>query len=108
MALGVKKGDTVLVIGGKDKGKVGKIDKVLPPSKVIIAGINVIKKHTRASKKNPQGGIIEISAPLQISNVMLICSKCHKPTRVGWRLPKTEGEGKMEKERICRRCGGEI
>lgn len=99
----IKKGDQVLVIAGKDKGKTGKVEKVLPQKdKLIIGGVNIIKKHVKASRKNPKGGIIEASAPIFLSNVMLLCPKCHKPTRVGLKvLNKT-------KERICKRCQEEI
>ncbi len=99
----IKKGDTVLVITGKDKGKTGKVEKALPKeNKIIVTGINIRKKHVRPSRKYPQGGIIEFPAPLDVSNVMLLCPRCSKPTRVKYR-----GE-KKEKERICAKCGQAI
>ncbi|WP_163328416.1 50S ribosomal protein L24 [Desulfurobacterium thermolithotrophum] len=80
----IKAGDKVIVIAGKDKGKVGKVLKVLPEEeRVIVEGVRIVKKHLRPSQKYPEGGIIEKEAPIHISNVMLICPKTGKPTRVG-------------------------
>jgi large subunit ribosomal protein L24 len=96
----IRKNDTVLVIVGKDRGKKGKVRKSLPEkNKVIVEGINMVKRHSRASGAARQAGIIELEAPLDVSNVMLICSKCNKPARVGFRFL---GDGK--KARICRSC----
>ena len=94
----IRKNDTVLVIAGRDKGKKGKVRKSLPEKdKVIVEGVNMIKRHSRAGGAARQAGIIELEAPLNVSNVMLICSKCNKPARVGSRFL---GDGK--KARICR------
>ncbi|MGQ9570833.1 MAG: 50S ribosomal protein L24, partial [Thermodesulfovibrionales bacterium] len=83
MGLSIKKNDTVLVISGKEKGKKGRVISVqLSKGKVLIEGINIIKRHMRPSKRYTQGGIIEKEAPLHISNVMLLCPKCGKPTRI--------------------------
>ncbi len=80
----IKAGDKVVVIAGKDKGKVGKVLKVLPEEeRVIVEGVRIVKKHLRPSQKYPEGGIIEKEAPIHISNVMLIDPKTNKPTRVG-------------------------
>jgi large subunit ribosomal protein L24 len=80
----VKKGDLVRVISGNDKGKEGKILKVFPKTeRVIIEKINLIKRHTRATQTNPQGGIVEKEAPIHVSNVMLVCPNTKKPTRIG-------------------------
>ena len=80
----VKKNDTVRVIAGEDKGKEGKILKVFPDSnRVIVEKVNLIKRHTKPSKSVPQGGIIEKEAPINATNVMLVCPKSHKPTRIG-------------------------
>ncbi len=99
----IKKGDTVYIITGKDTGKKGKVEKVLvKKNKVIITGLNIFKKHTKPSKKNPQGGIIEFSAPIDISNVMIFCSKCDKPTKSGYRILKNK------KQRFCKKCKEEI
>lgn len=99
--LHVRKGDTVLVTTGKDKGKKGKIISVDPDkSRVIIDGINIVKRHTRPTQKMPQGGIIEKPAPVHSSNVMLFCTKCNSPTRIE---KKFLDDGK--KVRICKKCG---
>ncbi|MEG6616906.1 50S ribosomal protein L24 [Peptococcaceae bacterium 1198_IL3148] len=95
----VRKGDTVVVITGKDAGKKGKVLEVQPKtSRVVVEGVNVVKRHTRPTQANPQGGIIEKPAPIHSSNVMPFCSKCDKPVRV---KKKIDGQ----KERICRQCG---
>ncbi len=84
MSLRIKKGDTVLVLSGKDKDKKGRVLKVLPKDeKVIVEGINIVKKHQKPSRKYPQGGIIERENPVHISKVMLMCPKCDKPTYRG-------------------------
>lgn len=100
MGLRVKKEDTVLVISGKEKGKKGRVLSVLPSKEgVIIEKVNIIKRHMKPSRKYTQGGIIEKEAPIHISNVMLICPKCNKPTRIGNRLLES---GK--KVRVCKKC----
>ncbi|GAV24656.1 50S ribosomal protein L24 [Carboxydothermus islandicus] len=99
--LKVKKGDTVLVIAGKDKDKKGKIVQVLPKeNRVVVEGVNIVKRHTRPNPKLPQGGIVEKEAPIHVSNVMVICPSCGKPTRVG---KKFLADGK--KIRVCKKCG---
>lgn len=96
----VKKGDTVRVMSGNDKGKEGKVLKVFPAtSRVIVEKINLIKRHSRATQTNPQGGIVEKEAPIHISNVALMCDACTKPTRVGF---KEAADGK--KVRFCKKC----
>jgi large subunit ribosomal protein L24 len=96
----IRKNDTVLIIAGKDKGKKGKVRKALPKiGKVSVEGLNVIKRHSKTKGQTKQGGIIELEAPLAISKVMLICTKCAKPARVGYRILD---DGK--KARICRAC----
>lgn len=95
----IKKGDTVLVIKGKDRGKTGKVEKIIPKTrKLIVSGVNIYKKHLRPSRKNPHGGIISFPLPIYVSKVMVICSACNKPTRVGFKLVGTE------KIRICSVC----
>ncbi|KJR96691.1 MAG: 50S ribosomal protein L24 [Peptococcaceae bacterium BRH_c4a] len=97
----VRKGDTVLVTTGKDRGKKGKIINVDPEKgRVIIDGINIVKRHSKPTQKMPQGGIIEKPAPIQSSNVMLFCAKCSSPTRIN---KKTLGDG--ERVRVCKKCG---
>lgn len=83
----VKKGDTVQVMSGKDKGKQGVILKAMPSkNRVIVEGVNVMKKHAKPSQANPQGGILEIEAPIHVSNVMPLDPKTGKPTRVGFKV----------------------
>lgn len=96
----IRKNDTVLVIVGKDRGKRGRVRQALPKNNVVIVdGINMIKRHSRARGAARQAGIIELEAPLRVSNVMLVCNKCNKPTRVGFRFLD---DGR--KARICRSC----
>ncbi len=96
----IRKDDTVLVIAGKDKGKKGKVRFAHPKDgKLIVEGVNFIKKHSKAKGQVRQAGIIELEAPIDISNVMLFCEKCNHPARVGFR---TLEDGR--KVRICRSC----
>lgn len=95
----IKKGDTVLIIRGKDRGKVGKVIKALPKeNRVVIEGLNLVKKHIKPKKEGEKGRIVEIPRPISIANVKLICPNCHKAVRVGY---KFEGE---EKYRYCKKC----
>lgn len=97
----VRKGDTVMVISGKSAGKKGKVLEVRPKvSRVIVEGVNIAKRHTKPTRTNPQGGILEKEAPIHSSNVMPVCGKCNKPSRVA---KKVLDDGK--RIRICRRCG---
>jgi large subunit ribosomal protein L24 len=96
----IRKNDTVVVIAGKDKGKKGKVRRALPRgNRVLVEGLNMIKRHSRARRAARQAGIIELEAPIHVSNVMLLCNKCAKPTRVGYKILD---DGK--KVRICRSC----
>lgn len=97
----IRKNDNVLVIAGKDKGKRGRVRFAYPKKeRLLVEGINFIKKHSRAKGAVRQAGIIEREAPIHISNVMLVCNKCDKPARVGSRF-LTDGR----KVRFCRSCG---
>lgn len=99
--LHVRKGDRVLILSGKDSSKKGKVLSTIPEkNKVLVEGINIIKKHAKPTQKVPQGGIREMEAPLHASNVMLICPSCQVPTRIFY---KYTGEGK--KVRGCKKCG---
>jgi len=99
--LHVKKDDTVMVITGKDKGKKGRVIVAYPrENRVLVEGINMVKKHTKPSPKHPQGGIVEQEAPIHVSNVMLIDPKTGLPTRVGY---KVLDNGK--KVRVAKRSG---
>ena len=96
----IRKNDTVQVATGKDKGKKGKVRFAHPKDeKVIVEGINYIKRHTKAKRQVRQAGIIELEAPIHISNLMLLCNKCDKPTRVGFSFLE---DGR--KVRTCRSC----
>jgi large subunit ribosomal protein L24 len=97
----IKKGDIVVVTSGKDKGKKGKILRSLPDqNKVVLEGINKAKKHQKPSRAIPQGGILQIEAPISASNVMYVCKKCNKPTRLGKQILDNN-----EKVRFCKKCG---
>ncbi|MDO8529703.1 MAG: 50S ribosomal protein L24 [bacterium] len=99
----IKKGDHIQIISGKDRGKKGKVLRVIPEnSKVLVEGLNLIKKHVKPKKGGEKGQRIEIPAAMNISNVMLVCSKCGKLTRVGF---KVIGENKS---RICKKCKSEV
>ena len=96
----IRKNDTVLVTAGKDRGKRGKVRFAYPKKNVVLVeGINFIKKHSRAQGRVRQAGIIDLEAPVNVSNVMLLCEKCNHPTRVGF---TTLEDGK--KVRVCRKC----
>ncbi|WP_231036137.1 50S ribosomal protein L24 [Pectinatus sottacetonis] len=98
--LKVKKGDTIVVLSGKDKGKQGKVLKAMPKKdKVIVEGINKVKRHTKPNQNVPKGGIIPKEAPMHAAKVMVVCPACSKPTRVA----KKEVNGKMV--RVCKKCG---
>jgi large subunit ribosomal protein L24 len=104
--MNIKKGDTVLIITGKDKGKEGTVSRALPQtSKVIIEGRNVVKKHVRPQGQTRQGGIIEKAMPLHVSNVMVKCTECHEPTRVAHDRRPMGADQKLRPVRICKKCG---
>lgn len=97
----IKRGDTVAVIAGKERGKRGKVLHVLPANgRVIVEKVNMIKKHQRPTQKLRQGGIIEREGPLHISNVMVVCGKCDRATRTSVRILADS-----KKVRACKRCG---
>jgi large subunit ribosomal protein L24 len=99
--LHIKKNDMVQVIAGKEKGKTGKVMHVVPKKdRVVVEKLNMVKRHMRPGAHSRQGGIVEKEAPIHISNLMLICSKCTDPTRVGYRILE---DGR--KVRSCKKCG---
>ena len=99
----LRKGDQVQVIAGKDLGKTGEITRVLVNAdKVIVDGINVAKRHQRATKATMQGGIIDKDMPIHVSNVAIVCTSCGKHSRIGYRM---DGETKV---RVCRKCGKDL
>lgn len=96
----LKKGDTVMIIAGRERGKTGKILSLnLTDGKLTVEKLNIIKRHTKPSQRNRQGGILEREAPLDLSNVMLYCGNCQKPVRVGIKLLE---DGR--RARICKKC----
>jgi len=99
----IKKGDIILVISGKYRAKTGKVLRVFPKeNKILVEGINIIKKHQKPRKSGEKGQIIEMSSPIDVSNVKLICLKCGKATRVGYKIRE------KKKYRICKKCEQEI
>ena len=102
--MSIKKGDTVIVLSGKDKGKQGKVLVAMPADrKVIVEGINVVSRHTRPRKQGEEGGILKKEAPLYACKVQKVCPKCNKPTRPAHKLL---ADGK--KVCVCKKCGAEI
>jgi len=102
----IRKNDSVKVITGNDNGKTGKVLKVFSKeSRIIVEGINLKKRHTKPSQKNPQGGIIEKEAPINVSNVLPLDPKTNKPTRVGTQIIIDEKTGKQKRARISRASG---
>ena len=102
----IKKNDMVMIIAGNDRGKTGKILKVFPKSnKVIIEGINMRKRHTKPTQKNPQGGILEKEALIHASNVMMLDPKTNEPTRLGAQIILDEKTGKKKRARVSKASG---
>jgi large subunit ribosomal protein L24 len=99
----VKKGDTVLIIAGKDKGRTGKILKSLPKEGgILIEGINLKKKHVKPKRQGEKGQVVDIPSVFNVSNIKIICPKCGKASRTGFKIEKDK------KFRICKKCGMEI
>ncbi len=99
----LKKGDSVKVIRGKDKGKTGKIDQVFPKlGKVLVQNVNMYKRHLKARSQTKPSEIVTLTKPLPEENVVLVCPKCNKTTRVGYKVEKNV------KVRICKKCNSEI
>jgi len=96
----IKKGDKVLVIAGKDRNKTGVVEKYFPKeNRLIVSGVNTIKKHMKKSQKHPQGGIIELNAPIHVSNVMVLDPAQGKPTRIGYII---KGDEKMRVSKLSK------
>ena len=99
--LHVKKGDTVLILSGKDKGKKGKVIEAMPKKgKVVVEGVNKVKRHTKPSQKTPQGGILVKEAPVHSAKAVLVCPNCDKPTRI-----KKTALSSGKTARVCKQCG---
>ena len=96
----IKKGDTVKVLSGNDKGKTGEVIEVIPKTeKVIVKGVNVRKKHVKPRKQGEESGIIPVECPIHMSKVNVVCPKCGKATRIGFKVEKDQ------KVRVCKKCG---
>lgn len=99
----LKKGDNVLVISGKDRGRTGKILRSLPKEiRIVVEGLNLRAKHVRPRKRGEKGQVVKVPAPMDVSNVKLVCSKCSKPARVGYIIRE------KKKFRVCKKCKSEI
>jgi large subunit ribosomal protein L24 len=99
--LHIRKNDIVKIMSGREKGKVGRVLKIdREKSRILVEKLNMVKRHVKPGKTNPQGGIIEKEAPLAFSNVLVMCGKCNKPTRIAMKIDEAG-----EKHRVCRRCG---
>ena len=99
----IKKGDTVQVLSGNDKGKTGEVLEVMPKTqRVVVKGINIRKKHIKPRKQGEQGGIIPVECAVLASKVNVVCPKCGKATRIGYNVEKDE------KVRVCKKCGAKI
>ena len=106
--MNVRRGDTVLVLAGKDRGKRGTVERVEKTKRgfgVVIPGINMAKRHQRARSRTAAAGIIDLPVPLHVSNVQVICPRCDRPTRIGH--GSSEGEH-AQRTRVCKRCGEQI
>lgn len=107
--LHVKKGDTVLLLAGKDRGKRGTVSKTLPrQNKIVVEGLNVVKHHVRAGGPMRQPGIVDKAMPLHASNAMVICTECGEPTRIGHERRPLGADQKERVVRICKHCGKDI
>ena len=100
----IRKGDTVQVLTGKDRGKQGEVMTAIPAQgKVIVDGVNMAKRHQKPTRATMQGGIIDKDMPIPVANVALLCPSCGKPTRVGFKI---DGDG--TKVRVCKSCGSAV
>lgn len=98
--LKIRKGDTIQVVSGDDKGKKGKVLNILPGAKrAIVEGVNLVKKHKRRTQADQQGGIVSIESPVSFSNLMFLCKHCNRPSRVGFKVLKDGA-----KSRFCKSC----
>jgi len=98
----LKRNDMVKVLSGKDRGKTGKILAVFPKKeRALVEGVNFVKRHTRQTRQDTKGGIIQKESPIRLSNLMMVCKHCNKPAKVGFRLMK-DGSSRA---RVCKKCG---
>lgn len=107
--LNIKKGDTVLLLAGKDRGKRGTVSKTMPrQNKIVVEGLNLVKHHVRAGGPMRQPGIVEKAMPLQASNAMVVCTECGEPTRIAHERRPVGADQKERVVRICKHCGKAI
>ena len=108
--MNIKKGDNVYIISGNSRGKVAKVLHVLTEkNRLIVEGVNMMKRHARATRRNPKGGIITKEASIHRSNVKLYCGSCNHPTRVATKIIEEKGKNvSRSKVRCCKRCGAEL
>lgn len=107
--LNIKKGDNVLLLAGKDRGKRGVVSKTMPrQNKIVVEGLNLVKHHVRAGGPMRQPGIVDKAMPLHVSNAMVICTECGEPTRVGHERRAQGVDQKERAVRICKHCGKAI
>ncbi len=99
----IKKGDTVQVLSGNDKGKTGEVLEVMPKTgKIIVKGVNIRKKHVKPRKQGDEGGIIPVECSIFSAKVNVVCPKCNKPTKIGYEMDKDK------KVRVCKKCGAKL
>ena len=99
----IKKGDTVQVLSGNDKGKTGEVLEVMPKTgKIIVKGVNIRKKHVNPRKQGDEGGIIPVECSIFSAKVNVVCPKCNKPTKIGYEMDKDK------KVRVCKKCGAKL
>lgn len=99
----LKKKDKIKILTGKDRGKTGEIERIYAKqNKVLVPGLNLYKKHIQKSEQTPQGGVVEVPRPLNVSNIVFICPKCSKPAKIGFKVEKNK------KIRICRKCNSKV
>lgn len=99
----IKSGDTVKIISGKDRGKIGKVTHAFPrENKIVVEGVNIVKKHQRPRRQGERGQIIQMPMPIDASNAMIVCPSCGKPTRVAKKIVGSK------KVRGCKKCGGDL
>lgn len=101
----IHKNDNVMVIAGNARGKTGKVLKVFrDEQRVIVEGVNIMKRHTRPSQRNPQGGIVQKEGKIHASDVMVVCPKCNQPSRLGHKAVTDVSTGRKQMMRVCRNC----
>jgi len=101
----IHKNDTVEVVAGNSRGKSGKVLKVYRDNhRVIVEGVNIIRRHSRPSQRNPQGGIVQKEAPISAANVMVVCPKCNEPSRLGHKQVSDSTTNRKHMMRVCRKC----